>query len=90
MSTELTTIDTAALETITGGAGGVDANANINVGFDVNRAIDQAGELARRTVGCATGASSLREFGNCILTGQLGNVPPAPQPTPAAPPAPAP
>lgn len=73
---EFTTIDTTELDSVTGGAG---ANANVDVKVDANQAIRDVGTGAGRLLGCATGASSLREFGNCILTGQLGNVPAAPQ-----------
>ncbi|MBL8624145.1 MAG: ComC/BlpC family leader-containing pheromone/bacteriocin [Myxococcales bacterium] len=80
MSTDFATIDTTALTTITGGLG-ADVNANVNVSGDLNKpigALDQLGTAASRVIGCATGASSMREFGNCMLTGQLGNVPAAP------------
>lgn len=76
MSTAFATIDTTALTTITGGVG-----ADVNVSGDLNKpigALDQLGTAASRVIGCATGASSMREFGNCMLTGQLGNVPAAP------------
>lgn len=78
MSTELTTIDTADLEIVTGGAG---ANVNVDIkGEDIRGTVQDVGNGAARLLGCATGASSLREFGNCMLTGKLGDVPPAPQP----------
>ena len=57
------------------------ADATINGNADLNKpigALDQIGTGAGRLIGCATGASSMREFGNCMLTGQLGNVPAAP------------
>lgn len=84
MSTAFATIDTTALTTVTGGVGAdvnANANANINVTADLNKpigALDQIGSGAGRLIGCATGAASMREFGNCMLTGQLGNVPAAP------------
>jgi hypothetical protein len=81
-TTAFATIDSTALTTVTGGVGAdVNANANINVTADLNKpigALDQIGGGASRLIGCATGASSMREFGNCMLTGQLGNVPAAP------------
>ena len=75
MSTAFTTIDSTDLETITGGAG---ANVNVNIQGDVSETIRNVGNGGSKLLGCATGASSLREFGNCMLTGQLGNVPPRP------------
>ena len=78
MITAIETIPTLALDTVTGGAG-PSVNANVNVNGDVNQAIRDVGSGAGRLLGCATGASSMREFGNCILTGQLGNVPAKPQ-----------
>lgn len=77
-STSFATIDTTELDAVVGGAG-----VNVDVKADANQAIDSVGAGAQRLLGCATGASSLREFGNCILTGQLGNVPAAPTAAPA-------
>lgn len=80
MSTELTTIDLADLETVTGGAPGVGANVNVDIkGEDIRGTVQDVGNGAARLLGCATGASSMREFGNCMLTGKLGDVPAAPQ-----------
>ncbi len=87
MSTALTTtasnafatIDASELDTVAGGAG---VNANVDVKLDGNQAIDSIGAGAQRLLGCATGSSSMKEFGSCILTGQLGG-PAAPQ-TPTA------
>lgn len=71
------TIPSLALDHVVGGAG-VGANVNVDAKVDVNEAVRDVGTGAGRLLGCATGASSMREFGNCILTGQLGNVPAAP------------
>ena len=79
MSTNLPTIPTISsfdLEQVTGGAGGAPVNANIELKGDVSQTVRDVGNGAARLIGCATGADSMREFGNCMLTGQLGNVPP--------------
>lgn len=68
----LDTLPSLSLDHVTGGIG---ANANIDVKGDINEAIRDVGSGAGRLLGCATGASSMREFGNCILTGKLGDVP---------------
>ncbi len=68
-------LPSVALDQIHGGAG---IGANVDAKLDVNEGIRDIGTGAGRLLGCATGASSLREFGNCILTGKLGDVPPAP------------
>lgn len=84
MTTDFATIDILALDTVTGGAG-ADVSANAQVNLDLNKPIgvlDQVGTAASRLIGCSTGASSMREFGNCMLTGQLGNVPQAPAAAP--------
>ena len=83
MTTAFTTIDSTDLEIINGGAPAV--NANVDVKLDASQTIRDVGTGAGRLLGCATGASSMREFGNCILTGQLGNVPAAPTQAPAQP-----
>ena len=91
MSTEFATIHTTALSAITGGEGPTpngsvsgNVNANANVSLDLNKRIevlDQLGTAAVTPIGCAFGAFSPgggggREFGNCLTTGKLGNVPP--------------
>jgi len=69
----LETLPSSSLDNVTGGLG---ATANIDVKGDANEAIRDVGTGAQRLIGCATGADSMREFGNCILTGKLGDVPP--------------
>jgi hypothetical protein len=76
----LETLPSISLDDVTGGAG---IGANLDVRLDGNRAIDSIGTGAQRLVGCGTGASSMREFGNCILTGRLGDVPPSSSPSPS-------
>jgi len=75
-TTAFAAIDTTALDTVTGGVG-PSVNANVNVNADINQGIRDVGTGLGRVIGCATGAESMREFGNCMLTGQLGNVPPS-------------
>lgn len=75
-TTAIETLPTVALDHVVGGVG---VDAKIDAKVDVNEAIRDVGGGAGRLLGCATGASSFREFGNCILTGKLGDVPPAPQ-----------
>lgn len=80
MSTSLEIIPTISLDQVTGGIGpNVNANVNADIKVDANEAIRDVGTGAGRLLGCATGAGSMREFGNCILTGKLGDVPAAPQ-----------
>lgn len=74
MTTNFEAIDLCSLDHVTGGAG-VGAQANLDVKGDVSQTIRDVGNGFNRYVGCATGASSLREFGNCVLTGHLGGVP---------------
>jgi hypothetical protein len=69
----LETIPSISLDNVTGGLG---VNTNVDVKADANEAIRDVGTGAQRLLGCATGANSMREFGNCILTGKLGDVPP--------------
>jgi hypothetical protein len=80
MTTDLDLIPTISsfdLEQVTGGAG-VGVDAKVDIKGDVSQTIRDVGNGAARLIGCATGADSLREFGNCMLTGQLGNVPQSP------------
>ena len=72
------TISSIELEQVTGGAG-VGVDAKVDIKGDVSQTIRDVGNGASRLMGCATGADSMREFGNCMLTGQLGNVPASPQ-----------
>jgi hypothetical protein len=72
MNNSIEILPSVALENVTGGAG---VGANVDAKVDVNEAIRDVGTGAGRLLGCATGASSMREFGNCILTGKLGDVP---------------
>lgn len=78
MSNSLETVPSLSLDHVLGGAG-VGANVNVDAKVDVNQAVRDVGTGAGRVLGCATGASSMREFGNCILTGKLGEVPAKPQ-----------
>jgi hypothetical protein len=78
MSKAIEIIPSVSLEHVTGGAG-ANVNANIDAKIDVNEAIRDVGSGANRLLGCATGADSMREFGSCMLTGKLGDVPPPPQ-----------
>lgn len=76
MTTDLIpTIASFDLEQVTGGTG---VDAKVDIKGDVSQTIRDVGNGAARVIGCATGADSLREFGNCMLTGQLGNVPQSP------------
>ena len=75
MNESLEILPSFALDQVTGGAG---ANVNADVKVDGNELVRDVGTGAARLLGCATGASSMREFGNCILTGKLGDVPPPP------------
>ena len=85
------------LDSISGGVD-ANVNVNGQVTLDANQLVrDQndntrglfqdAGNAARLSAGCAAGAfgeggGGMREFGNCLLTGQLGSVPQGqPQPT---------
>lgn len=89
MTTDLIpSISSIDLEQVTGGAGGAPISANVELKGDVSQTIRDVGNGASRLIGCATGADSMREFGNCMLTGQLGNVPSSPsQAQPSAAPA---
>jgi hypothetical protein len=64
----------------------LDANQLVRDSNESTRdTIHDVGSAARISVGCAAGAfgqggGGMREFGNCILTGQLGGVPQVPQP----------
>jgi hypothetical protein len=78
MSNSLEIIPSLSLDHVLGGAG-VGVNANVDAKVDVNEGIRDVGAGAGRLLGCATGASSMREFGNCVLTGKLGEVPAKPQ-----------
>jgi hypothetical protein len=77
MNNSLEIIPSIALDHVHGGVG-ANVNANVDAKVDVNEAIRDVGTGAGRLLGCATGAGSMREFGNCILTGKLGDVPAAP------------
>jgi hypothetical protein len=80
MTTDLDLIPSISsldLEQVTGGAG-VGLDAKVDIKGDVSQTIRDVGNGASRLIGCATGADSMREFGNCMLTGQLGNVPQSP------------
>ena len=73
MNSELTTIDLNTLDLVTG-AGGSWWSSLIG-GANVNKLVDSIGQGVGRVVGCGFGANGRREFGNCILTGHLGQVP---------------
>lgn len=91
MTTDLDLIPSISsfdLEQVTGGAG-VGVDAKVDIKGDVSQTIRDVGNGAARLIGCATGADSLREFGNCMLTGQLGNVPQSPSQPSAQPAQPA-
>ncbi len=75
MSSELSPIEITDLSSVSGG----NANANVDIKLDGNELVRDVGTGAGRLLGCATGAESLREFGNCILTGKLDEKPPATQ-----------
>jgi hypothetical protein len=78
MSTAFATIESNQLETITGGAGvGVDVKADVKL--DASQTVRDVGTGVSKLIGCATGADSMREFGNCMLTGKLGDVPASPK-----------
>ncbi len=81
-ATAFTTIDSLDLDTVSGGVG-VGVDAKLDVKADLSQTTRDVGNGLSKVVGCATGASSMREFGNCMLTGQLGNVPAAPAAAPA-------
>ena len=72
---ELETIDVSQLDNVTGGA----TDAKIDISGDASQTIRDVGNGVKRVIGCAFGASSGREFGNCMLTGHLGGVPQGPQ-----------
>ena len=77
MTTDLIpTLSSFELELVTGGAG-VGVDAKLDVKADLSQTVRDVGSGLGRVIGCATGADSMREFGNCMLTGQLGNVPPS-------------